>query len=1012
MGPATGLVAVAKGKFAVGFDGTERKVANAYEVMPVCDALKRIYRTDAHLVTYVVRGAEKQPRINKAGLQYFDGIVETNVFFCDVDNAGHAEWTVSLVEAAMREYKSLPVLETAGVYHTAHGRRIVQPIAEPIPVHKVEPYLKRWLAQLETAGLAVDWACRDWTRHFRLPHVRRAGHDYRSPLVALERTVALQLEPFVEVENAFTGRSAAPRAERVPARHPVVAWTTDLPVLWHPRVERIAEAVRHTEGNWHELFLALAGALIARGVPHEHIPSLVRAISVATGADDRVDDRERGARTTVERFLARSPIAGHSTVRRRWPIVADAIDAVLATGAEARLRTQADEVVQLPARSLQDTTVALEAAIRCAPDGLTLVQAECGLGKTAAIRHVAKERADKGYASASALGKRAPTGSKTAISVDKNSLAIQVTRDLRAAGASVRRLFGPLSVLRPDGTPECRLHLTALPLVEGGQSMQREFCLGRGKERCEYYESCLARDGAVGPDNARILVGPHALLSHLDAAAGTTGLLIIDEPPALLEAEEISLTDFDTAIRSLDKFELQYLHAMRPALQALRAWTESVAPLGEVRSPVDALQGAAEHVSAAELKTACNAAGVKEKTGADAMVACARGAIPEDHRGSAPPILRVHVFAARRLLDLARELGAASRVLRAVHAAVTADRPVAVRVDDRKGPRVLFLTRMREDLVQAVKREGAVVVADANVEIHAPVLAKVVGYDPPVHTFAAADGAPIARTLFRSWAATRKKWLPSGKLALEAGIAQILATVLVWAKEDPNTCDLGIITFLPLAVALRAALQPEDASVEAAWADGGQRPEHLARAREMLAPVLVGWPGRIVVGHYGAIRGLDHMKELDALATLGDPWPNLGQVQHDIAFLGLAEAWEARVEAMCRAELEQAHGRLRTVHRTRPGRALHVGRVLPGGTGWKGRSVEIRTDRGGRPPNRAVMSQQELLGIVATLGGIRATARVLGCPHQTIACYVKGAQAVSEPTALKLRALRSERAAE
>jgi hypothetical protein len=28
------------------------------------------------------------------------------------------------------------------------------------------------------------------------------------------------------------------------------------------------------------------------------------------------------------------------------------------------------------------------------------------------------------------------------------------------------------------------------------------------------------------------------------------------------------------------------------------------------------------------------------------------------------------------------------------------------------------------------------------------------------------------------------------------------------------------------------------------------------------------------------------MKHLDALATLGDPWPNLGAVQHDIAFRG------------------------------------------------------------------------------------------------------------------------------
>ena len=153
------------------------------------------------------------------------------------------------------------------------------------------------------------------------------------------------------------------------------------------------------------------------------------------------------------------------------------------------------------------------------------------------------------------------------------------------------------------------------------------------------------------------------------------------------------------------------------------------------------------------------------------------------------------------------------------------------------------------------------------------------------------------------------------------------------------------------------------------------------------------------------------MKDLDALATLGDPWPNLGQVQHDIAFLGLADAWEERVEAMCRAELEQAHGRLRTVHRTRPGRALHVGRVLPGGTGWKGGGVEIRTNRGGRPRNKEAMTQADLVGFVAVLGGIRATARVVGCGHETIARYVRGEHVVPEPIAVKLRALFPENAA-
>ena len=364
----TCLVAVAKNKFAKGFDGTDRKIRDSYEVLPVKEALERVYATDAHLVTYVVRGATKQPRINKSGLTHFDGIVETSVFFCDVDNQGHAEWNDQLTEVALQEYQSLPVLATAGVYHTAHGRRIVQPIAEPIPVGEVEPYLGRWLAQLEASGIPVDWACRDWTRHLRLPHVRRAGSDYRSPFVSLERMTPIAMEPIVELvpEPTAFGPTVSRPVESAPSV-PAIAWTVDVPELWHPRVVSIASAVRETVGNWHELFLALAGALLARGAPPEHIPSLVRAISLATAADTRVEDREQAARTTVQRHLVGSPVTGLATLRRRWPTVADAIEVALATGVRARLHAQIEEPEESPVCSLAETTAALEDATRRAP---------------------------------------------------------------------------------------------------------------------------------------------------------------------------------------------------------------------------------------------------------------------------------------------------------------------------------------------------------------------------------------------------------------------------------------------------------------------------------------------------------------------------------------------------------------------------------------------------------------------------------------------------------------------
>ena len=83
------LVAVAPHWRIPGFDGVRQNVREAYEVLELRDALERRYKTDAHLVAYVVSGASRQPRINKPGLPHFGRPVEMGVFFCDLDNRGH-----------------------------------------------------------------------------------------------------------------------------------------------------------------------------------------------------------------------------------------------------------------------------------------------------------------------------------------------------------------------------------------------------------------------------------------------------------------------------------------------------------------------------------------------------------------------------------------------------------------------------------------------------------------------------------------------------------------------------------------------------------------------------------------------------------------------------------------------------------------------------------------------------------------------------------------------------------
>ena len=991
------VVAVAPSIWAKGFDGVRQCVPEAYEVLDLRDALGRDYSHDAHLVTYVVRGAKRQPRINKSGLTHFPHPVEVGVLCADIDNTNHSPWTDEIFAEALEQYETLPVLQTAGVYHTARGRRIVQPIDKPIPVQEVEPYIRRWFLEIERAGLRVDQSCHDWTRHYRLPHVVREGRWYRSPFVDLRRMRPMALAPLPP------GRRPPRSTTSVAATCAVtsVDWSSQIPVFWRERVQHIADAVRAVQTEWHTLFLAIAGALLSRDVAPEHVPALCRAISVATGADTRTDDREAGARTTVQRWLGDLPATGYRQIAAKWPGVALAIDEATASGANARMRALAEAPAPEVTCSLEDTTAALRDVIRAAPPGVTLISAECGLGKTKAAIQVAAERAAKPHASPNATGERAPPQSRTSISVDKNELAKQIQADLESEGVGVKRMFGPLSVLRPDGTPECRYHDVAQPLVAGGQSIQRELCEGRGRFKCEYYDECTARRGYEGPDDARISVGTHALISALDSAAGATGQLVVDEPPYLLDTTVITLDDLELTEGTLSAFDRAYTDAMRPAVFAVRAWIEAPDARGEPMIAKDAVRQFAHGADPGVL----DRAQLASQTDGDA-VTCAANAPLLDGRSQAPPLRQVEVIQIRGNVDRARRLGTASGVLGAIRHALTAPWPVLGRVDLLVGQPVLQLTAARRDLTNALRRDGAVVVMDANIGMHTGIYEKALGYAPPLHEFRAQDGAPVARTHLWCSSASRTHWMRNGKLAPKPSLVNAVREVFRWARDGPAKKKLGLITLKPIRLAIDAILHPDDPAAAAAWKEARQLDGTLEALRVALGPILTGWEGEIVLGHYGAIRGLDSMADVDCLVTLGDPWPNVGQVKRDMEYLGMPEAAEARKEALCRAELEQAHGRLRSIHRDRPGRALHVGKVLPSGSGWCGGKVEHDGMKKGRPASPWPMSIEELESIVSEHGSVSAAARAAGCSRGYLRKVRAGERPMSDKVADDLRASR------
>jgi DNA-binding XRE family transcriptional regulator len=263
----------------------------------------------------------------------------------------------------------------------------------------------------------------------------------------------------------------------------------------------------------------------------------------------------------------------------------------------------------------------------------------------------------------------------------------------------------------------------------------------------------------------------------------------------------------------------------------------------------------------------------------------------------------------------------------------------------------------------------------------------------------------------RRGGANRAGWFAHGRLVVCSELVGAVRAAFAWACEG-EAQTLGVITFRPLRLALEGAYHGPSVALAAAWREAGQKPEVLADAVEALKPAVDLWraPGRVLLlGHYQALRGLNLMADADALVTLGDPWPNLGEVRHACAVLGIDE-WAQRFEAMARAELEQAHGRLRTIHRARPGRACHVGTLLPSGASWHPSAVDVRVSRGGRPKGTSALTPDEVRALRAQTGLSRARlAEELGCSAETLRDYEDGSRPVKAALASLLREFATSR---
>jgi hypothetical protein len=181
-----------------------------------------------------------------------------------------------------------------------------------------------------------------------------------------------------------------------------------------------------------------------------------------------------------------------------------------------------------------------------------------------------------------------------------------------------------------------------------------------------------------------------------------------------------------------------------------------------------------------------------------------------------------------------------------------------------------------------------------------------------VHHLAVADGAQVTR-IFVPWShASRRACLPDGA---EGAVVwselrgPMREGLRLAAEQVPRGGRLLAVTWRPVVCAILGGLA--DPAVMADLADLAAR------------GVTVEWT------HYGAVRGVDRWRDVDAVLAVGVPWPDEGAVAQVCAAAGLVGAERDVGIHMARAELEQVCGRGRAPRRTRPLRIVVVASVPP-----------------------------------------------------------------------------------
>ncbi len=438
-----------------------------------------------------------------------------------------------------------------------------------------------------------------------------------------------------------------------------------------------------------------------------------------------------------------------------------------------------------------------------------------------------------------------------------------------------------------------------------------------------------------------------------DAGPPALPMVVIDEPPAMLLQVKLS----PSTVRACR----DYVDRLRPAVQA--ALTGVVIPMLDTLEArtlksgdalLDVLQraGKSEEVVNLSLKATWNGApqlaAQAEKHLADEE-RTERDLSDTAHALAVITVLREAAFEPRRALfykdeDGSQYLCARAPWVRHLRAYLRVGGR-AVLLDATADPRDLRSLGIRSDH----KRHPVPVILR---EIHV------------------ADGPGVNR-MWLQWASGPKsRHVVGGRVQTKNLRGPLRALARLW-KTRPGL--LGIIAFKEVAELLRHEVEARRAN-----------PDHQSALLPDEFTAMIDDGHDVLVGHYGAHRGLNSWSTATVMATLGDPFPNLASIRAEAQTLKRHP--EARFVGLREAERNQATGRGRPIWGG-PKLVVHVGKFRPvnlRSPQWVG-AQEIRPERGGQTRKLpAEMSIEEHEAARARLGlSMRRYAERIGVAPNT-----------------------------